>query len=149
MGFRAHPQTRRPAHRHLRKAPAQRDVQRSVEVAGQYRRTEKNIGVDQVRIAADLRQLLDDARFWVEHSTYPPDEIACRVKHRIVCIHCFANGNGRHSRLLADMMVQALGQALFTWGAYSEMPDVRERYFEALRKADRGDVQALIAFARS
>jgi len=117
--------------------------------AGQFRRTEKNIGVDPVRIATDLRQLLDDARFWVEHSTYPPDEIAIRVKHGIVCIHCFANGNGRHSRLLADLLVNTLGQPLFTWGAYSEMPDVRERYFEALRKADRGDVQALLVFARS
>jgi len=117
--------------------------------AGQYRNTEKNIGVDPMRIATDLRQLLDDARFWVEHSTYPPDEIAIRVKHRIVCVHCFANGNGRHSRLLADLLVNALGQPLFTWGAYSEMPDVRERYFEALRKADRGDVQALVVFARS
>jgi len=117
--------------------------------AGQFRRTEKNIGVDPVRIATDLRQLLDDARFWVEHATYPPDEIAIRVKHRIVCIHCFANGNGRHSRLIADLIVSSLGQALFTWGAYSEMPDVRERYFEALRKADRGDITVLLAFARS
>lgn len=117
--------------------------------AGQYRKTEKNIGVDPIHIATDLRQLLDDARFWVEHATYPPDEIAIRVKHRIVCIHCFANGNGRHSRLIADLIVSSLGQALFTWGAYSEMPDVRERYVEALRRADRGDVKALLAFARS
>ncbi len=117
--------------------------------AGQFRRTEKNIGVDPVRIATDLRQLLDDARFWVERTTYPPDEITIRVKHRIVCIHCFANGNGRHSRLLADVLANALGQAVFTWGAFSEMPDVRERYFEALRSADRGDIQPLISFARS
>jgi len=114
-----------------------------------FRRTEKNIGVDPVRIAMDLRQLLDDACYWVEHSTYPPDELAIRVKHRIVCTHCFAKGNGRHSRLLADVLVNALGQPVFTWGAHSELPDVRERYFEALRKADRGDVQALVAFARS
>jgi Fic-DOC domain mobile mystery protein B len=117
--------------------------------AGQFRRTEKNIGVDPVRIATNLRQLLDDARYWVEHASYPPDELAIRVKHRIVCIHCFANGNGRHSRLLADVLVYALGQPIFTWGAYSEMPDVRERYFEALRKADRGNMKPLIAFARS
>ncbi|MBL7983115.1 MAG: mobile mystery protein B [Flavobacteriales bacterium] len=117
--------------------------------AGQFRRTEKNIGVDPVRIATDLRQLLDDARYWVEHASYPPDELAIRVKHRIVCIHCFVNGNGRHSRLLADVLVYALGQPIFTWGAYSEMPDVRERYFEALRKADRGNMKPLIAFARS
>lgn len=117
--------------------------------AGQFRRTEKNIGVDPVRIATDLHQLLDDARYWVEHASYPPDELAIRVKHRIVCIHCFANGNGRHSRLLADVLVYALGQSIFTWGAYSEMPDVRERYFEALRKADLGNLKPLITFARS
>lgn len=117
--------------------------------AGRFRKTEKNIGVDPVRIATDLRQLLDDARFWVENTTYAPDELAIRVKHRMVCIHCFSNGNGRHSRLFADLLVVALGAPLFTWGAYSEMPDVRERYFEALRKADRGDMKSLIAFARS
>ncbi len=116
---------------------------------GAFRRTEKNIGVDPVRIAVDLRQLLDDARFWVEHSTYPPDEIAIRVKHRIVCIHCFANGNGRHSRLLADALVHAMGRPSFTWGGATAMPDVRERYFDALRKADRGDIRQLVVFARS
>ncbi|MBK7271507.1 MAG: Fic family protein [Flavobacteriales bacterium] len=71
------------------------------------------------------------------------------MKHRIVCIHCFANGNGRHSRLLADALVNALGQPLFTWGERTAMPDARDRYFEASRKADRGGVRPLIAFARS
>ena len=117
--------------------------------AGQFRKTEKNIGVDPVRIATDVRQLLDDALFWVEHATYAPDEIAVRVKHRIVSIHCFANGNGRHSRLLADVLAKALGQPLFTWGARTDMPDVRERYFDALWKGDRGDIIPLIEFARS
>ncbi|MBX2978099.1 MAG: mobile mystery protein B [Flavobacteriales bacterium] len=117
--------------------------------AGQFRKTEKNIGVDPVRIATDLRQLLDDARFWVAHTTYPPDEIAIRVKHRIVCIHCFANGNGRHSRMLADLLATALGQPSFTWGARTDLPDARDRYFDALRKADRGESAALIEFARS
>ena len=117
--------------------------------AGQFRKTEKNLGVDPVRIATDLRQLLDDARFWVENKTYEPDELAIRVKHRMVSIHCFSNGNGRHSRLFADLLIVAIGAPLFTWGAYTKMPDVRERYFEALRKADRGDMKPLIAFARS
>ncbi|HRF80866.1 MAG TPA: mobile mystery protein B [Flavobacteriales bacterium] len=117
--------------------------------AGEFRTTEKNIGVDPVRIATDLRQLLDDARYWVEHATYGPDEIAVRVKHRIVCIHCFSNDNGRHSRLFADLLTVALGAPLFTWGTQTDMPDVRERYFEALRKADRGDIAPLIRFARS
>ncbi len=117
--------------------------------AGQFRKTEKNIGVDPARIATDLHHLLDDARFWVANTTYAPDELAIRMKHRMVCIHCFSNGNGRHSRLFADLLVVALGAPLFTWGAYNEMPDVRERYFEVLRKADRGDMKPLITFARS
>jgi Fic-DOC domain mobile mystery protein B len=117
--------------------------------AGQFRKTEKNIGVDPMRIATDLRQLLDDANYWVKNTTYVPDELAIRVKHRLVRIHCFSNGNGRHSRLIADMLAVALGVPIFTWGAYTEMPDVRERYFEALRRADRGDLKPLIAFARS
>ena len=117
--------------------------------AGSFRKTEKNIGVDPVRIATDLRQLLDDARYWVDQKTYASDELAIRVKHRMVSIHCFSNGNGRHSRLYADVLIKAFGEQPFTWGAYTEMPDVRERYFEALRKADRGDLLPLIAFARS
>ncbi len=117
--------------------------------AGLFRKTEKNIGVDPVRIPTDLRQLLDDARYWVQNTTYAPDELAIRVKHRMVCIHCFSNGNGRHARLFADLLIASLGAPLFTWGAYTEMPDVRERYFEALRKADRGAMKPLIAFARS
>ena len=117
--------------------------------AGTFRKTGKNIGVDPVRIATDLRQLLEDARYWVENTTYAPDELATRAKHRMVSIHCFSNGNGRHSRLFADLLVMALGGEPFSWGALTEMPDVRERYFEALRKADRGDLRSLIAFARS
>lgn len=117
--------------------------------AGEFRKTEKNIGIDPVRIATDLRQLLDDARFWVGRDTYPPDEIAIRVKHRLVCIHCFSNGNGRHSRLFADLLVKSLGRPLLTWGARTDPPDVRDRYFKALRLADRGEIQLLIDFARS
>lgn len=117
--------------------------------AGEFRTTEKNIGIDPIRIPVELRQLLDDARYWVAHATYPADELAIRVKHRIVSIHCFPNGNGRHSRLLADVLVSSLGRPLFTWGAHMEMPDVRERYLSALRKADRGNMVPLIAFARS
>lgn len=117
--------------------------------AGQFRKTGKNIGVDPIRIATDLKQLLDDARFWVEHSTYPPDEIAIRVKHRLVLIHCFSNGNGRHSRLYADLLVLALGQPWFSWGSRTDAPDARDRYFAALRTADRGDIKPLNEFARS
>ncbi|MBP9160893.1 MAG: mobile mystery protein B [Flavobacteriales bacterium] len=117
--------------------------------AGTFRKTEKNIGVDPVHIAVDLRQLLDDARYQLEHDTFSPDEFAIRLKHRLVSIHCFVNGNGRHARLFAELLIKSLGAEPFTWGAFSEIPDVREIYFTALRKADRGDVKPLMVFARS
>lgn len=117
--------------------------------AGAFRRTEKNLGVDPLRIARDLRQLLDDVRFWVEHDTLPPDEIAIGAKHRMVSIHCFVNGNGRHARLFADVLAQALGRPPFSWGTSIPDREVRQRYLEALRQADRGDLQPLLAFACS
>lgn len=115
--------------------------------AGEWRRTDKNIGIDKWQITSQLRQLLDDARYWQEQGTYPPDEIAIRFKHRIVLIHCFPNGNGRHSRLMADVIVEKLfHRPVFTWG--SGIKDARKVYLAALREADRGDVLDLVAFAR-
>ena len=82
--------------------------------AGEFRRTNKNIGVDRFQIRIELRTLLDDCGFWIEHTTYPEDEIAVRFSHRLVSIHCFPNGNGRHSRLIADVIVEkALARQVF------------------------------------
>ncbi len=120
--------------------------------AGSFRRTNKNIGVDKYEIPIALRNLLDDCRYWIEHNTYSDDEIAIRLKHRIVSIHCFANGNGRHSRLLADVLcVRVFRRPEFTWGAtnLSSSGDVRRRYLDALHLADDGNIQPLIEFARS
>jgi Fic-DOC domain mobile mystery protein B len=119
--------------------------------AGKIRTTERNIGVEPWRIRTDLQQLLDDARAWVEHTSYPPDEIAVRFHHRLVAIHCFANGNGRHARLVADLLALALGQAAFTWGAGDLAPvgEVRSAYLAALKQADQHDYAALLWFARS
>ena len=119
--------------------------------AGEFRRTNKNIGVDKFQIGIELRNLLDDCRYWIEHSTYPEDEIAVRFSHRIVAIHCFPNGNGRHSRLIADVLVEkALARPVFTWGSVTLIQQgvARSSYLESLRSADRGDVAPLIAFAR-
>lgn len=119
--------------------------------AGTYRRTARNIGIDAWRIGGEVAQLLGDARFWVEHRTYPPDEIAVRLHHRLVAIHPFPNGNGRHARLLADLLVQQLGNAPFSWGGQglADIGEKRRRYIEALRSADRHDIGPLLAFARS
>jgi Fic-DOC domain mobile mystery protein B len=85
--------------------------------AGKFRQSEKNIGIESWRIPTELRVLLADAKFWIENETYPADEIAIRFKHRIVSIHCFPNGNGRHSRLIADLIVEKIFDLkTFTWG---------------------------------
>ena len=76
--------------------------------AGDFRKTNKNIGVDKWQIPTDLKRLLDDAKYWHEHKSYPPDEIAIRFKHQLVSIHCFPNGNGRHSRLMADIIIEKI-----------------------------------------
>lgn len=119
--------------------------------AGQYRTTPRNIGVDAYRIAPELHQLIDDVRYWVEHQTYAPDEIAVRFHHRLVFIHPFPNGNGRHSRLAADLLIAALGEPRFTWGRANlvEAKATRTAYVAALRAADDHDIGPLLAFARS
>ena len=120
--------------------------------AGEFRKTNKNIGVDKWKIPSDLKYLLDDAKYWHENNTYTQDEIAVRFKHRIVSIHCFPNGNGRHSRLLADIIIEKIyKQPVFSWGAanLSDEGDTRKSYLKAVKTADRGDYSLLLAFARS
>ncbi|MGN8057870.1 Fic family protein [Pedobacter sp. 22163] len=88
----------------------------------------------------------------MENNTYSPDEIAIRFKHRIVSIHCFSNGNGRHSRLVADMIIEMIfDRPVFTWGAgnLSKESENRKQYLNALKLADSGNYEALLRFARS
>jgi Fic-DOC domain mobile mystery protein B len=118
--------------------------------AGSFRSTERNIGIAPEQIATRLRDLLDDARYWAQHGTYPVDEAAARFHHRLVSIHCFANGNGRHARLLTDLLLRANGAAPFSWGR-SDLVHAgvaRDRYLAALRAADTGNIDPLIEFAR-
>lgn len=119
--------------------------------AGTFRRSDRNIGVDFYKIPQEMRVLVDDARYWIEHATYPPDELAVRFHHRLVWIHPFPNGNGRLSRLLGDLLVMSLGQPRFTWGSVhlTDASVTRAQYVDTLRKADGGDVAPLRAFARS
>lgn len=119
--------------------------------AGKYRKTERNLGVPHYRIETDLRQLLDDAQYWVNHETYDPDECAVRFHHHLVSIHPFPNGNGRWSRLAADLLIVNQGGARFTWGGANiqSAGDARRSYIDALRAADNCDLEGLVAFARS
>jgi Fic-DOC domain mobile mystery protein B len=119
--------------------------------AGIYRSAEKNIGIPHYRIREALAALLGDARYWVEHQTFEADELAVRFHHRLVSIHPFANGNGRHSRLMADVLVRRQGRPVFTWGDADivRASDFRRSYIDALRAADKNNMQPLLVFARS
>ena len=120
--------------------------------AGEFRKTNKNIGIDKHKITVELKQLLDDGLYWIKHHTYTDTEIVIRIKHRIVQVHCFANGNGRHSRLMADtMMEKNFHHPPFTWGAANliKKGNPRTAYLHALKKADAGNFKELIKFAKS
>lgn len=120
--------------------------------AGEFRKSNKNIGVAREEIGVALRHLCEDVNYWIEHETYAPDEIAARFHHRLVAIHPFANGNGRHARLMADLLLEKrLASTRFTWGGEEiiEANDCRDQYIRALRAADGGDYAPLLAFVRS
>ena len=119
--------------------------------AGSFRKSEKNIGIKSYSISIELKKLLDDALYWFVNKTFSNEEIAIRFKHRIVSIHCFPNGNGRHSRLIADLiMTKLFDKPYFTWGNSNlvKASEVRETYINALQKADNQNYLPLIAFAK-
>jgi Fic-DOC domain mobile mystery protein B len=119
--------------------------------AGSFRKSDKNIGVVWQQVSMKLHDLLKDMQYQIAHETYPPDEIATRFHHRLVAIHPFPNGNGRHARMMADLLIQKLGYPRFTWGSKSltKATETRDRYIDALRAADNGEIKPLLAFARS
>ena len=120
--------------------------------AGNFRKTDKNIGVAKERIGIDLRELCDDVKYWIEHQSFKADEIAARFHHRLVSVHPFPNGNGRHARLMTDLLLEkGLGSERFSWGGgdYIDSGACRDRYIAALISADRGDYTLLKVFVRS
>ena len=121
--------------------------------AGTFRQSNKNIGVDWTQVAMKLRNLLDNTRFQIDHKVFEPDELVVRFHHQLVWVHAFPNGNGRHARLMADVLAQQLCRPRMTWGGADvelvSMGTVRDRYLKTLREADQGQWSGLIAFARS
>ena len=120
--------------------------------AGSFRSSGKNIGVDWTQFPFYLHTLLQDVRYWIDNKTYSPDEIAVRFHHKLVWIHLFANGNGRHARLMTDILLESiLKQEPFTWNMKSiDVEDqVRSFYIDALKKADNNDYSMLLEFVRS
>lgn len=119
--------------------------------AGTFRKSGKNIGIDWPQIPVDIHNLLHDVRYWIDHKTYGDDEIAVRLHHRLVLIHPFANGNGRHARLMADVLLQEVfHKEPFSWNVPGEDdPDeVRKKYLLALCAADKNNYSALLAFVK-
>lgn len=119
--------------------------------AGQFRRTERNIGIAAYRIPQELAAVLGDMLYWIENSTFPADEIAIRLHHRLVSVHPFPNGNGRHARMMADLLIEKLGGRPFSWGGGSlfNVGELRGQYVSTLRAADGLDINPLLVFARS
>jgi Fic-DOC domain mobile mystery protein B len=123
--------------------------------AGKTRQSAKNIGVSAEQIPTQLSSLFGDTRYWIEHKTFPWDGIGARFHHRLVQIHAFPNGNGRHARLMTDILVETHGQNRFSWGmSRSGSPietegSTREEYIQALREADKKSFGRLIRFVRS
>ena len=120
--------------------------------AGEFRTSEKNIGIKWIQIREQLKILLDDTKYWIKNKTFLPEEISIRFKHRIVAIHCFPNGNGRHSRMMADIIIESIfGKAIFSWHKSNMVraDATRKEYIIALREADNGNIFPLIEFAKS
>jgi Fic-DOC domain mobile mystery protein B len=120
--------------------------------AGTQRRRVTNIGVDPSQISSQTKQTLGDAEWWHEHGTFTVDERAARIHRRLVAVHPFPNGNGRCTRLVADLYLVSIGHPAFTWGAgghLDEECDTRRLYLDALSIADRDDYEPLVRFARS
>ncbi len=116
--------------------------------AGTFRTTERNIGVAPYEIQPKLRVLLDDIKFWIENRTYSEKEIAIRFHHRLVQIHPFSNGNGRISRIMADLIMRHFGLDDLDWGSgnLTEISELRTKYITALQEADKGNYKLLINF---
>jgi Fic-DOC domain mobile mystery protein B len=126
--------------------------------AGKFRRSDKNIGVEFTRISVGLNDLLENAKTQISYLPAQPedrseamDNLAAKFHHQLVWLHPFANGNGRHARLMTDVLLHSQGVSPFSWGGASlvSATATRATYLDALRAADRRNLQPLLAFVRS
>jgi Fic-DOC domain mobile mystery protein B len=116
--------------------------------AGDFRRSDKNIGCQWTQVPTQLYQLAGDVRAQIEYKALPEAVIAAHYHHRLVSIHPFANGNGRHARFMADLLLKDLTGKIFTWGQSSlgSGGEARTAYIKALKAADGGDYDPLLLF---
>jgi Fic-DOC domain mobile mystery protein B len=120
--------------------------------AGEYRKTETNIGIAPHLIQVHTPTMFDDVRYRIKEKNFPPDEIAVYMHNRLTFIHLFTNGNGRHARLMADLLIERMGGKAFSWGGgipSTGGEELRAKYSAAQKVADNHDIAPLLAFARS
>ena len=117
--------------------------------SGRFRTRQTNIGVEPYQISNQLANLCADAKVWIEHKMFSSTVFAIRFHYRLVSIHPFINGNGRHARLVADLLMIYASEPPFKWGGKSldVEGETRAQYLAALKKADRGNYDELISFA--
>jgi len=118
--------------------------------AGQTRTSEKTVGIHWWQIAESMANLCDDSSYWLANDVFSVDEAAARFHHRLTAIHPFPNGNGRHARLTADLLLVTHGRPRFDWGLgdLRKVGDTRGRYIAALRSADQQDFSPLFEFLK-
>lgn len=128
-----------------------RMLDRTWRWAGRFRQSDKNIGCPWKEVPMRLHQLLGNTSFQLAQKVFPLDEAAARFHHQLVLVHPFPNGNGRHSRLMTDCLLKQQGGRPFTWGQQNFVAagELRQRYIDALRAADGGDIGLLMDFVRS
>lgn len=120
------------------------------EWAGTFRKTQKNIGVPPEQISSELKKTCDDLQYWENSKTFSVEEMAVRYHHRLVAVHPFPNGNGRFSRLMADILLRKYGLESLNWGGnLNSDTEIRNRYLAALKRADRGDHSELLMIVRN
>ena len=113
--------------------------------AGLYRRSDKNIGVHWQGIPVEVRKFVDDGAYWIRERVFGLDEATVRLHHRLVQIHPFPDGNGRHARLWCDLLLSENGRQPFEWlnDRLGTTGEARGAYIRALRAADDGDFSLL------
>ena len=114
--------------------------------AGVYVRSDKNTGVNWATISVEVGNLVEDGRFWLHNETYSVDEAILRLHHRLIKIHPFPNGNGRHARLWGDMLLKQRGRPVLEWRTKdpAQTGAARQAYIQGLRAADEGEYGPLI-----
>ncbi|MCH7614759.1 MAG: mobile mystery protein B [Nitrospinae bacterium] len=120
------------------------------EWAGKYRQTKLNIGIEPLLIREQIKLLTEDFLYWNDtKSTMSVIEVAARIQHRLTNIHPFTNGNGRHARLITDIVFHSCQLPIPQWPQIQLMAkgnEIREQYITAIKKADNGDIKGLIQF---